>query len=153
MPTYDFTTLSPIDFELLVRDLLQREFGFTLESFKPGKDQGIDLRRFTAPRNTLVVQCKHYAGSGLNALLRDLEREEASKVRRLKPKRYVIATSVPLSPANKQTICGIFAPFCKSAGDVYGCDDLNNLLGKNPDVERQHLKLWITSATVLESII
>jgi hypothetical protein len=153
MAAYDFTTLSPIDFEILVRDLLQREFGFTLESFKPGKDWGIDLRRFTAPGNTLIVQCKQYAASGLEALLRDLERHEVPKVKKLKPKRYVLATSVPLSPSNKQTICDIFKPYCGSPGDVYGRDDLNNLLGQHGDIERQHLKLWITSTSVLESII
>jgi len=41
---YDFRTLSPIDFELLVRDLLQAELGITMESFGPGKDGGIDFR-------------------------------------------------------------------------------------------------------------
>jgi hypothetical protein len=153
MPAYDFTTLSPIDFEILVRDLLQREFGFTLKSFKSGKDWGIDLRRFTAPGNTLIVQCKHYAASGLEALLRDLERDEAPKVKKLKPKRYVLATSVPLSPSNKEAICNIFKPYCASPGDVYGRDDLNNLLGQHSDIERQHLKLWITSTSVLESVV
>jgi len=153
MPAYDFTALSPIDFEILVWDLLQKEFGFTLESFKPGKDSGIDLRRFIAPRATLIVQCKHYAVSGLSALLRHLEREEAPKAKALKPKRYVLVTSVPLSPANKQTICELFKPYCKSPGDIYGRDDLNNLLGKYPDIEKLHLKLWINSTAVLESII
>ena len=153
MASYDFTTLSPIDFEILVRDLLQREFGFTLESFKPGKDQGIDLRRFIAPRGALIVQCKHYAVAGLNALLRDLGREEAPKIKKLKPARYVLATSVALSPANKETLCNHFKPYCKSPGDIYGRDDLNNLLGRFPEVEKHHLKLWITSTTVLESIV
>ncbi|HEX2955523.1 MAG TPA: hypothetical protein VHO70_01755 [Chitinispirillaceae bacterium] len=32
------------DFELLVRDLLQKEFSLTFETFKSGKDQGIDIR-------------------------------------------------------------------------------------------------------------
>jgi hypothetical protein len=40
---YDFRTLSPLDFEELVRDLLQAELGIMFESFKPGKDQGIDF--------------------------------------------------------------------------------------------------------------
>jgi len=153
MASYDFTTLSPIDFEILVRDLLQREFGFTLESFKPGKDQGIDLRRFIAPRGALIVQCKHYAVAGLNALLRDLGREETPKIKKLKPARYVLATSVALSAANKQTLCNLLRPYCKSPGDIYGRDDLNNLLGRFPEVEKHHLKLWITSTTVLESIV
>jgi hypothetical protein len=41
---YDFQTLSPLDFEELVRDLLQAEFGLLFESFGPGSDLGIDFR-------------------------------------------------------------------------------------------------------------
>jgi hypothetical protein len=37
MPDYDFRNLSPIDFEILVRDLIQEELGVRLESFKAGK--------------------------------------------------------------------------------------------------------------------
>jgi hypothetical protein len=35
----DFRTLSPLDFEELVRDLLQAQWGVTLESFGAGADQ------------------------------------------------------------------------------------------------------------------
>ncbi len=69
MPSYDFRSLSPIDFEGLVRDLLQEELALTLESFKPGKDLGIDFRFTIDKDNTLVVQCKHYVESGFDALL------------------------------------------------------------------------------------
>ena len=41
---YDFRTLSPLDFEELVRDLLQAEFGLLFESFGPVRDWGIDFR-------------------------------------------------------------------------------------------------------------
>ena len=41
---YDFQQLSPHDLETLVRDLLQAEWGVALESFKTGRDGGIDLR-------------------------------------------------------------------------------------------------------------
>jgi hypothetical protein len=61
--TYDFTTLSPDDFGNLVADLLSREWGRRLESFKPGKDRGIDLRntRVLDETATAIVQCKRYA--------------------------------------------------------------------------------------------
>ena len=68
MSNYDFRSLSPIDFEVLVRDLLQEELSLTLESFKPGKDLGIDFRFTTNNENTVVVQCKHYVESGFDAL-------------------------------------------------------------------------------------
>jgi hypothetical protein len=42
--TYDFTTLSLEDFELPVANVLGKELGTLLETFKSGKDQGIGLR-------------------------------------------------------------------------------------------------------------
>jgi len=61
MPDYDFKQLSPHDFEELARDLVQARDGIVLESFKTGKDGGIDFRRARGKDST-VVQCKHYAG-------------------------------------------------------------------------------------------
>ncbi len=43
MTDYDFRSLSPIDFEILARDLLQEEFKVRVECFKTGQDQGIDM--------------------------------------------------------------------------------------------------------------
>jgi len=40
MPDYTFHTLSPIDFENIVRDLLQAELSVRLESFKAGRVKG-----------------------------------------------------------------------------------------------------------------
>ncbi|MBE8335767.1 restriction endonuclease, partial [Leptospira borgpetersenii] len=62
MPNYDFRTLSPLDFEDLVRDLLQAEEGMRLESFGPGADQGIDFR-FASGAGAVIVQAKHYTGA------------------------------------------------------------------------------------------
>ena len=68
MSNYDFKTLSSNDFENCVRDLLQSELGIRLETFKSGRDGGIDLRYSEDQHHTLIVQCKHYAESGYDAL-------------------------------------------------------------------------------------
>jgi len=44
------------------------------------------------------------------------------------------------------------SPWIRSPDDVLGKEDLNDLLGKYPDIERQHYKLWIAGTTVLESV-
>lgn len=62
MTSYDFTTLSPSDFEILVRDLLKAEHNWPLEAFGHGPDGGIDLRAFAATAK-IVVQCKHGSSS------------------------------------------------------------------------------------------
>ncbi|MGE5372830.1 MAG: restriction endonuclease [Solirubrobacterales bacterium] len=143
--------LSSYDFERLVRDLLQCEYKVTLESFKSGRDSGIDLR-YCSGGDILIVQCKHYAGSSLSSLIRDLENEKP-KVIKLNPTRYVIATSLGLTPQNKTTIKTIFEPYCLSTADVLGCDDLNGLLAKFPEIEKRQFKLWLTSQAVLERVL
>lgn len=104
---YDFISLSAYDFEILVRDLLQKHLGIFLESFKSGRDQGIDLRYAPALNKSLIVQCKHYVGTGYSGLLVALKKEVV-KVKRLSPMRYCVATSVPLSPTNKEEIHRLF---------------------------------------------
>jgi len=153
MPDYTFHTLSPIDFENLVRDILQSELSIRLESFKAGKDQGIDLRYSKAGGLSLIVQAKHYAETGFRGLLTNLKLKEKPKIDKLKPDRYLLATSVPLSPANKEEIKKALFPHVKELQDIYGKDDINNLLGLFPTVERQHFKLWLSSTTVLEEIL
>ena len=79
MADYDFAAcLSPLDFELLSKDLLEAELGIQLENFSEGRDGGIDLRYAPAratgrtafspvARNApqappqLIVQCKRYS--------------------------------------------------------------------------------------------
>lgn len=153
MPSYDFTTLSPLDFEHLVRDLLQGELGIHLESFKAGRDGGIDLRYAPDARRSLIVQCKHYAASGYSTLFRHLKVDELPKVKRLRSTRYILATSVALTPDSKDRLRRLFRPYVRSPGDIFGRDDLNNLLGKQPDVERAHLKLYLSTVVTLERVL
>jgi len=148
--SYDFQQLSPHDLEILVRDLLQAEWDVVLESFKTGRDGGIDLR-YARGQHNLVVQVKHYAKTGLAGLLRDLK-VEATKIAALKPSHYILATSVPLSPANKQAITTIFGGVLAVA-DVLGQEDLNNLLGRHSAVEQKHYKLWLASRAVLDRVL
>lgn len=151
MSEYDFHQLSPLDFELLVRDLLQAELGVTMESFKTGQDGGIDIR-YAAAGATLIVQCKHYLRTGLKGLLANL-RLEAAKVKKLKPTRYILATSLPLSPSDKAKIVAAIGVNIIDPKDVLGAEDLNNRLGKLPEIEQAHYKLWLASRAVLDRVL
>ncbi len=155
MPDYTFNTLNDKDFEVLVRDLLQAELGVHLESFKSGKDQGIDLRYTsnTAAVGTTIIQAKHWSKSGFAPLLRELGTKELPKIKKLAPDRYIVATSVPLSAKNKGDIVAALTPYVKNTSDIFGLDELNGLLEKYPKVEKGHYKLWISSTAVLERIL
>lgn len=80
MPNYDFKSLSPVDFEVLVRDLLQEELNVRLESFRSGRDLGIDFRYSLDAGGEIIVQCKHYADSTFAKLLSDLRKRELPKI-------------------------------------------------------------------------
>lgn len=148
MAAYDFSTLSPYEFEELTRDLLQAEWNIRLESFGQGSDGGIDLRY--AEGDNLIVQCKRYRDfEGLFQILKG----ELTKVKKLQPSRYIIATSASLSPNQKGKIQELFYSYIHSAGDIFGRDDLNNLLRKHERIERNNFKLWLSSTSVLQTII
>src|SRR5664280_148769 len=151
MARYDFRNLSPLDFEDLVRDLLQAETNLRFESFGPGRDLGIDFR-FAAAGHIVVVQAKHYAESGFEALL-GAAKAERDKVAKIAPQRYFFVTSVSLSPARKAKLQNAFENIALSLSDILGREDLNNLLGRHPLVEQLHFKLWLSSTAVLERIL
>lgn len=151
MSDYDFKQLSPSDFEIMARDILQAEMSITLESFVTGRDGGIDFR-YAKNSELIVIQCKHYVRTGLSGLIGNLKKE-APKVVSLNPKRYILVTSVALSPKNKAEIIEIIGNSFLSASDILGQDDLNNLLTKHISVEHKHYKLWLASRAVLDRVL
>lgn len=155
MHNYDFSNLNDKEFEALAIELLSKRENTLIERFKSGKDKGVDGRFFACSRkvgNEVIVQCKHWVKSDLATLLRHLSKEEVEKVNKLIPARYIFVTSQELSRENKKKIALIFAPYIKREDDVLGKDDLNQLLERNPSVEQNHYKLWLTSARILVNI-
>ncbi|MFH5834329.1 restriction endonuclease [Halalkalibaculum sp. DA384] len=152
MSQYTFNSLNDKEFELLVRDLLQIDNDITLENFKAGRDEGIDLRYANSENGNLIIQCKHWLKSGLSKLKSHLRNKERPKVERLNPDRYLIATSLGLSPGDKKEIMEIFDPYILEPSDVIGNETLNNLLTKYPKVEEDHYKLWLSSTQIIKRI-
>ncbi len=74
-------------------------------------------------------------------------------MQRLRPDRYILATSVPLNPQRKAKLLDLLRPFCTGEGDILGAGDLNNLIQLHPDVERRNFKLWLSSALVLDRVL
>jgi len=151
---YDFKTLSPEDFERLSRDLLSAAWGVHLESFKSGRDKGVDLRyACPATKEKTIVQCKHYAPNALPRLIRLLEKDELPKVKKLSPTRYVLVTSIPLSVNDKDILLKLLQPWCKSTSDIIGAGEINSLLTLHPNILRAHFKLWLSSTEILERVL
>lgn len=170
MANYDFSNcLSPLDFEVLSKDLLEAELSIRLENFREGKDKGIDLRFSPVVESEkqsgfnlaqlgshgrppdLIVQCKRY--SSFSSLKSELKNNELTKINKLNPGRYILTTSVSLSPQQVDELVDILSPYIKTSGDVYGKERLNSLLAKHKDVEKRHHKLWLASAGVLDALL
>jgi hypothetical protein len=101
-------------------------------------------------KNTLIVQCKRY--NNYNSLKSNLKKEY-QKAKTLNPQKYILSTSVGLTPLNKDEIIKIFNGYIKSPSDIFGKNDLNNLLGKYPEIERKHYKLWFSSINILQKLL
>ncbi|HWK03748.1 MAG TPA: restriction endonuclease [Puia sp.] len=151
MPKYNYEFLSPLEFESLAKDLIERKEGKYFEIFKEGKDSGIDLRHITSDNEIIIVQCKRYKDD-FGYLFNSLQKE-AEKAKKLSPDRYILITSVGLTPHNKDVIQTLFHPIIKATGDIISRDEIDALLAVNEDIERKHYKLWLSSTSILQRII
>ncbi|WP_048145972.1 nSTAND3 domain-containing NTPase [Methanoplanus limicola] len=151
MADYDLGCLSSHEFELLVCDIFQKKWNVTLETFKEGRDNGIDIRG-CFKSGTTIIQCKHYFKSSVSKLKSNLKKE-VEKIEKIKPNEYIVVASTGLTPGNKTEIKDLFEPYCQSESDVFGREDILNYLRNNEDIVKKHPKLWFTSSAVFENIL
>lgn len=150
---FEIGRLTDLDFEAVSKDLLEEILGVPLELFAPGADQGVDLRHFSGGSEEVVVQCKHWMGSGRAALMRHMLGPERDKIFSLKPPRYVLTTSVDLTRDAKNKLFDRLSPYVLSTHDLFGVRDIVSELQRRPHLVRRHLRLWLNSAEVLQSLL
>lgn len=148
---YDLSKLSPVEFEALSRDLVGRATATRFEAFPEGRDEGIDGRFVSGP-DRIIFQAKHLERSGYSALKSTMRRER-TVIDRLAPSRYILATSVPLSPARKKALGALIGPAMLTTGDMFGADDLQALLREHSDLVREYPSLWLASGVVLKELL
>ena len=150
MNNYNLSSLSWIEFEDLTRDLFQNELGIYIESFTPGKDNGIDLRFAITNDKKAIVQCKRI--DNFSTLYNQLKKEKVKLIGK-NIDRYYIATTSGLTPNGKKKIFELFYPLIKNEADIFGKNDILNLIAKHSNVEKKYYKLWLTSSTVLQELL
>jgi Restriction endonuclease len=149
----DLSLLSSLEFEELCRDLLAAELGVRVESFAAGPDGGVDLRWTAASGCRSVGQCKHYAKSGFDALMRSLREQELAKVRSLAPEEYWVATSVEMTPDRKEKVYRLFQEWMPGPDRVLGAHDIDGLLRRHPQVLHHNLKLLLGDSERLATFL
>ncbi len=151
MPNFDFhSNLSPEDFERLVRDVLEiRDAPLTFRTYRKGKDDGIDFK-CNDEAEKIIGQAKLYKND-YSQLKRGLS-NELIKVRRQKPSRYILATSVTLGDANIQEIINLFEGYIKTAEDIIDGEQLNKYLGqpRYKHLLKSYSKLLVPDLNMLE---
>jgi len=148
---FNFNCISPPEFELLSKDILEKMLGEELRTYATGPDKGIDIRGFIG--NDLVIQVKHFSKSTLSDLKTSLKKE-LDKVQKLKPKRYMIITSCVLTPPKEDEIYDLFKQYMRDKKDIIDLTVIEAFLEKDENIEilKKHNKLWLTSTKVLDII-
>ena len=147
----DLENLSHADFEDLCRDLAEVLTGDRFEAFGAGPDSGVDGRHSKSGRST-ILQCKHYLKSTFPNLQRSI-RGEAIKIKKLKPSRYILFTSHSLTPNKKHKILRTLDGLPVESADILGKEDIKAILRGNPEIHKAHIKLWLSSTTVLDCVL
>jgi hypothetical protein len=153
MENYDFSALTPEEFEKITRDLLKLSLDIDFETFKTGRDGGIDLRHIDESGQQTIVQCKRYSKSSVSNLISNLRNEELPKIEKLKPARYILVTALGLSPQNKEEILKILSPYTTTPSDIVDREQLNDWLRDFPQIERNYFNLWACSSNIIERIL
>lgn len=154
MKNYDFhSLLEPMEFQNLVRDIVQIKEGIYFESFADGRDEGID-GLYCNDEETIILQAKRH-GTAFPKLKYKLSTEELPKVEKLRPTRYILCISMDLSPGRKREIYELFKGYIKNTSDILTSKDLNNLLSMSgyEEVEKNYPKLWWNSVGVISKIV
>lgn len=148
---FNFQNLNDYEFEVVCKDILERETGLKFRTYAKGRDKGIDIKAYES--EGIIAQVKHYIDSPVSVLMNNLRRE-LTKVKKLSPSEYYIFIAKKLSNDKVSEIYKIFKDFMSSEACIYCLTNLENLLNKeiNQDIVRKHYKLWLVSTNILSEI-
>ncbi|MER7202267.1 hypothetical protein CG723_20630 [Streptomyces sp. CB01635] len=151
-PDYDFTDLSPYDFEALLRDLLSAHEGIAFSTYRIGPDGGIDLQARTDSA-VVIAQCKHTPQAS-RAKLISLAAQEMGKSQNFEAEisRYIFITSADITPKTEREIREELTDLAPTV-EVHGRGWINALLAMHPDLERRHFKLWLKSSVAIREML
>ena len=149
---FELSNLNDYEFECLCRDMMERILNMPLYIFSRGVDNGVDISDKSI-HPSVVIQAKHYYGSGYSKLKSSLKKEN-DKVNKLAPQKYYVFTSVSLTRKNKVAIADIFDNYIPDISYVIDKSDIDNFLSEkeNESIVFKHYKLWLGASNVLSLV-
>ena len=150
----NYTSLSFTEYEKLIGDLFSAELGVRFERFGSGSDGGIDLRHLKDDTGPSIIQTKHYLGSTWSNL-KTAASDERKRLGKLDPSpgEYRFVTSQHLTPVRKTALTSLLSPYIVRDDDVFGGEEVDDMLDRHAAVERRHVKLWLASAAGLRAMV
>ncbi|HFQ4990069.1 TPA: hypothetical protein ACGUVV_005009, partial [Vibrio vulnificus] len=79
--------------------------------------------------------------------------KEKRKLDILEPKQYLFFTSHSLTPNKTSQLTQVLSPHILNSNDLIGKEDIEAALRDFPNIEKKHMKLWLSSSAVLERIL
>lgn len=155
MNSYSFRSLSDIEFEEMCCDLLTQYLKIDFRTSPRGRDNGIDLQ-YRDDKVNVVVQIKHYCNSTFSNLKSSLKKE-VDKVDSIAPTRYIVVTSLTLTPSNCDDVIAVInknSTHITSTSDIIDLGKLNSILSRTGYewIENKYYKLWLSSTNVMNRI-
>ncbi|HEY0177194.1 MAG TPA: restriction endonuclease, partial [Pedobacter sp.] len=143
------SNLSPHEFECLIRDILEiRDAPLKFRTYGRGKDGGIDFKCINS-QEKIIGQAKLYKNDYKQ--LKPTLITELIKVKKQKPARYILATSVSLGKRPTEEILALFKGYLAER-DIIDSEQLNKYLGQEEYryLLRTYSKLLVPDLNMLE---
>lgn len=146
MRNYDFhELLSPEEFQKFATSILRIRENKIIKNNAMIKDGGID---FYFLNEDVIGQVKNYQNK--SSMVVSSLKKEIERVKRLKPKRYIIVTSAVIDKNKRELLLSMFDGFLDNE-DIIDKNDLNELLEDSHyhKLEIEYLKLLVPNSFVL----
>lgn len=145
MKNVDLNNLTEKDFEIFSKDILSYKLNTNFRTFHGYKDGGIDAVSLSEDKKW-IMQAKFFKESSWPTIMSKLK-EEAVKVKRIKPERYFLFLHTEkVTAINYEKILQIFSPYLKKE-DLYDTIIIKDIL-EETDAEfilDKWDKLWLPS--------
>lgn len=152
---YDLSLLTDIEFQKLINQLVQKQYpDKTVEQFCEGPDGGKDGLIHLSSRRIKIIQSKHYLKSGFPKLYECLKTSEIPKIIRLRPKEYVLATSINLSAEQYKKIEELLKNNVpKTRFEIWGYTTIEAKMDLYPEIVKVNIKLWAQNVDIVKRIL
>lgn len=152
---YDLSLLTDIEFQTLINKIVQKKYSDkTVQEFCEGRDGGIDGLVTLSQNTRLIIQSKHYLKTGYNGLKGHIRDKELSKIIKLNPDEYILATSVDLSAREAQELHDMIQKVVPTTRiEVWGYTTIESQLDSHIDIVKGTIKLWAKDVEIVKKIL